>query len=50
MAATGGAETSWRNPIRRFAGSSTRRDVQFFTSPLAVAQIRIRSSGPERSA
>lgn len=42
--ATGGLETSCRKPIRSRTGSSVRRETQVFASPLAVAQIRIRSS------
>ncbi len=49
MAATGGAETSWRKVMRSASGSRVRREVQFLTSPLAVAQMRMRSSPAPRS-
>jgi hypothetical protein len=45
--ATGGWVTCCRKSILSPTGSSSRREVQALTSPLAMAQIRIRSkSGP----
>lgn len=49
IAATGGVLTSWRNSMRSFRGSRTRREVQFLASPLAVAQMRMRSVFPSSS-
>lgn len=49
IAATGGALVSCRKVMRRPSGSSVRREVQFFASSPAVAQIRMRSSSPLRS-
>ncbi|CAM5231271.1 hypothetical protein SVIOM74S_05894 [Streptomyces violarus] len=46
MAATGWADTSCRKRMRRARSSSSRRDVQVRSEPLAVAQMRMRSLEP----
>lgn len=49
MPATGGVETSWRKSTRRRCGSKVRREIQFLTAPLAVAQMWMRSARSSRS-